>query len=1505
MKKRILTIVMILSSLIYAQIPTKESVTKLYVATFNRAPDSAGLNYWLNKSGLSLEGIAKSFFDQIETQTLYPPKYSDDKFIMAVYKNLFNRVPDGDGSRYWLHELKYNPYIDRSVFILAVINGALDNDAVILSNKEKVGEYFANKGLNDPRKAKEVMKDINASLESVESAIKLIDSWLQQNNKSDDSNIDNNSTDKNISVDENKTNENNSNIEDSSDDANTTKGVDDNKSNDSNIDNDSTDKNISSDENKTNENNSNIEDSSDDTNTTNEVDDNSTEENVSDDINNTTEDDNNTKNLPTITIKGPNPLQIILGNSYTEFGATATDSKGKELNITTINDINITKLGAYKVIYSAKDSNGNETNKTRRVEVVSPEILLNGYDVINKKCKPWNDIKINQFTYKNNTWGSKQVPEDQDWVQCVFEINDNGEIKGGYLWGWPNGKGGVKGYPEAIYGHKFRGNQNPESGWPKKVSELEDIFVEIKYRDFNMTGWYNIAPEWWLHTEKDTSMDNIKYEIMVRFDPAGMHQSHKWIENVNIDGIVYDVYKTDPSGSNGRVFFNFVTKHQIRDVKLHVNSFLDFLYDNGVNDIPNLYYADFEMGTEVWNGSGMIIFDKLHIEHSTLDKALEIGKANNVTLSELLDAGIKEIDSIKTLHQTLLKAIYKNKSISYNPGQNSQIIKDLSNNDKAVAILKGNGNKTLALMGEQNGSRYLIFGSIPYNFFANGENLSYKPFLNRELLWLIGGLPIDSDLANEPKTVAYFSIKNENNLKSYLSSEFPKWNLKNCSDSYNDLNSCIKGSDLVIFEREDKEYSQEIKDAIDFAVKNSIPLAYFHPDWGTNGISDAVSNRFLFTFPNGGNWWAKDEAKYDNYSQMLKDNELNDIQTVLKHLKDQDYSFDWSRCSDGTYGSQYYNCSEVEGLDTEFLNGANQAKEIFNNLDTKEIDIFKKDDFRLYKILALTGDKIRQSVKFPMDKETTDSTEFFSSLFADYIVYNYRNIDPAQPDMGNFSRSDFSNITPISKNIDIVSKKPFRSAGVYVLPGETIKVTRLDNNSSLETYIFVNSLRSGATHEYQKDGYKRPKFLQSAHMEIKPQESIYFTSPYGGPLQIQFKENGATAKFKIENIGEHPVWSEFDNNPNKDSDFETALEDNNYDWAEIVTSAFEVHSKRDKMIESIENFRYQNPTNLANATKIYASSHPMALAGFKGPGIEIIDDIKKFAELKDIPIYDSDFVKHMNADQAACGYGCSGNPYDAYWAFDPLSHGDLHEIGHSLERAHFRLKGWVLHSSTNTYAYYSQMRYNQYVQENNLDKKYYIENSHVKVKEFKRQFDALKNCIDSSDKISCMKSYWDSTNYAEQSLFILQALYQAQKYADGDYKLSNGFHLIGRLHLLDRYLDKDAKKDWDNSKAKLGFSTYSLDDIKKIDSNDWLVISLSWATGIDYRPFFDMYGEPYSQKASTQIDSFGFMKTTQKEFFVIEKDGGFILPYDDAGKYLNKKSIKIEKDNTYPYSDNN
>ena len=148
---------------------TLPDVTQLYVATFNRAPDAAGLNYWVN-SGLQLEQISKSFYEQPETQKEYPPGTTPGEYVTTVYNNLFNRDPDQAGLNYWAEEIE-SGNIDRSVFILAVINGAQNTDAIILMNKTTVGLAFANAGLNDVEDARDIMSGITDDPNTVTAAL--------------------------------------------------------------------------------------------------------------------------------------------------------------------------------------------------------------------------------------------------------------------------------------------------------------------------------------------------------------------------------------------------------------------------------------------------------------------------------------------------------------------------------------------------------------------------------------------------------------------------------------------------------------------------------------------------------------------------------------------------------------------------------------------------------------------------------------------------------------------------------------------------------------------------------------------------------------------------------------------------------------------------------------------------------------------------------------------------------------------------------------------------------------------------------------------------------------------------------------------------------------------------------------------------------------------------------------------------------------------------------------
>ncbi len=147
---------------------TTEQVAELYVSFFDRAPDADGLAYWV-ETGMSIEDISASFYEQEETTTTYPDSMTDSVFVNTIYNNMFNHDADPDGLTYWETELA-NDSITRANMILAIANGALGTDQTVLDNKTEVGLYFSEKGLNNVEDATAVMEDVDATDASVTAA---------------------------------------------------------------------------------------------------------------------------------------------------------------------------------------------------------------------------------------------------------------------------------------------------------------------------------------------------------------------------------------------------------------------------------------------------------------------------------------------------------------------------------------------------------------------------------------------------------------------------------------------------------------------------------------------------------------------------------------------------------------------------------------------------------------------------------------------------------------------------------------------------------------------------------------------------------------------------------------------------------------------------------------------------------------------------------------------------------------------------------------------------------------------------------------------------------------------------------------------------------------------------------------------------------------------------------------------------------------------------------------
>jgi hypothetical protein len=858
----------------------------------------------------------------------------------------------------------------------------------------------------------------------------------------------------------------------------------------------------------------------------------------------------------------------------------------------------------------------------------------------------------------------------------------------------------------------------------------------------------------------------------------------------------------------------------------------------------------------------------IQVEKSWLAHAIASGNALLVKDSDIiLSAALKEIDRHKNHFNDIKRQLFqldsnekKLTAIDWEPTHDAAILSgQYPFNDTVLntthSHVSSEQDRTLpmAIAGSKTTTtgRYLAFGGNP---FRNSKNAQMEQFLHNSFDWLTQKNTVKLTTFN----VVFAQLDESHYFKDRSLTR--AWFDNNVTNvSYNDegacdglkLAGCIANKpDLIIISRitRDGDDKAAIIQSVKNALTQNVPVIYLQHDGSIGEHGKALLNVFNITHAHDNNWWKLYLSAF-NPSTLLNTlpSDTAKIETLLTNFKNKSFNVDLTNCSNRT-------CPAESSAQSEFFDGANVINTMFNNYNSQKINIFNLEGYRLNKLLILLADHYRQTANYPMDKLTTNTVDFFKSLYADYAIYNTRDINPIQPDMGNFSRSDFSHITPESAQVLLTSKPNFRSAGVYALPGQVFTVTRTDNKQA-NTSIFINSLRHTATHIFDKNGYNRPSFVQSDPIAISPGETIHFTSSYGGPIQIGFSQKDIEVSFTFENIGRHPHWR----TPADDDIFAQQMDKGDYDWAEIATEGFEVHSKLTKLRTSLAESIWPVASDFANATYRYTHNMVNVLAGFKGPGIDVVPEIHDFVTNRGLSIDTIDIVKHMNADQPTCGWGCSGNPYDAGWNFSPTNHGDLHELGHGIEKNSMRFEGYGGHSNTNFYSYFSKSVYEEET----------AESSDCQALPFETIFNTLQASKLATDPTTYMQTNLDKEWAAHHVLYI-QLMMAAQ--AEGT--ITNGWYLYPRMHIWDREMSRfdNSDESWITGKVALGFDNYSRAEFLAMSKNERLYIALSEITQLDLTNWFAMYGFVLSDKAQVQVAEKGY-KVLPQVFYTSTSTG--------------------------------
>lgn len=81
---------------------------RLYQAAFDRTPDTGGLGYWINAidRGASLTDVAGGFMGSAEFQGMYGASPTSTTLVSKFYQNVLHRAPDQAGLDFWVDVLE-------------------------------------------------------------------------------------------------------------------------------------------------------------------------------------------------------------------------------------------------------------------------------------------------------------------------------------------------------------------------------------------------------------------------------------------------------------------------------------------------------------------------------------------------------------------------------------------------------------------------------------------------------------------------------------------------------------------------------------------------------------------------------------------------------------------------------------------------------------------------------------------------------------------------------------------------------------------------------------------------------------------------------------------------------------------------------------------------------------------------------------------------------------------------------------------------------------------------------------------------------------------------------------------------------------------------------------------------------------------------------------------------------------------------------------------------------
>jgi len=213
------------------------------------------------------------------------------------------------------------------------------------------------------------------------------------------------------------------------------------------------------------------------------------------------------------------------------------------------------------------------------------------------KCERYASYEAPGYYLVNNVWNDAQVGTGQ---QC---INAPKGKSFSWNWNWGNNPTYIPvSYPSVIFGNKPWDPQGPSTkSLPRQVSQLKQFNATHDYA-ISSSGRYNVAYDLWLTEGTQSNKATIRVEIMVWIESSGDVQPYGDFEEEND---TYSLYIGQPEGDRSWHCYSFQLKQSLRSGPVNLGEFIQILVKKQLVS-PNLYVADVEFGTEIWDGKGQM-----------------------------------------------------------------------------------------------------------------------------------------------------------------------------------------------------------------------------------------------------------------------------------------------------------------------------------------------------------------------------------------------------------------------------------------------------------------------------------------------------------------------------------------------------------------------------------------------------------------------------------------------------------------------------------------------------------------------------------------------------------------------------------------------------------------------------------------------------------------------------------------------------------------------------------